>query len=101
MNHDRTLLVTAFVSLLVLLSIGTFTFKHIEGWTTLNAFYFSSMTMLTVGYGDVAPHTPAGKIAAVIFAFMSVGIALYAVNLIARLAFRQKLESVKWMRKKK
>lgn len=101
MNHDRKLLITAFVSIFVLLAIGTFTFKHIEGWSTANSLYFTGMTMLTVGYGDIAPHTTAGKMAALIFAFVSVGIALYAVNLIARLAFRQKLESAKWLTNKK
>ncbi len=100
MNHDRSLLVSAFVSLLVLMAIGTMMFKHIEGWSTLDAFYFTGMTMLTIGYGDIAPHTHAGKIASVLFGFASVGISLYAVNLIARLAFRQKLESIRWLKRK-
>ncbi len=100
MNHERGLLIAAFISLCVLLTGGTFLFKHIEGWSTLDAFYFTGITMMTVGYGDIAPKTPAGKIATVIFTFVSVGIALYSVNLIARLAFRQKLESIEWLKKK-
>ena len=100
MNRERSLLFTALFSLLVLLCIGTFLFKQIEGWSTIDSFYFSGMTMLTVGYGDIAPHTTAGKMAALIFAFVSVGIALYAVNLIACLAFRQKLESIRWLKRK-
>ena len=101
MNYDKPLLVSALISLVFLLSIGTLTFKHIEGWSTLDAFYFTGMTMLTVGYGDIAPKTPLGKIVSVLFGFLSVGIALYAVNLIARLAFRQNLESVRWLIKRK
>jgi voltage-gated potassium channel len=100
MNHERTLLTTALVSLLVLLIAGTIIFKHLEGWTTLDAFYFTGVTMLTIGYGDIHPKTPIGKIAVVAFGFVAIGIALYSVNLIARLAFRQKLESVRWLRKK-
>ena len=101
MNHDKALLATAFVSLFVLLAVGTIMFKHLEGWTTLDAFYFTGVTMLTIGYGDIHPKTPMGKIAVIAFGFVAIGIALYSVNLIARLAFRQKLESVRWLRKKK
>lgn len=87
-------------SILVLLVFGTFLFRTLEGWSTLDSFYFTGVTMLTIGYGDVSPHTPAGKIAVVFFGFMSIGIALYSVNLLARLAFRHSLEDEKWIRKK-
>jgi len=101
MNHERSLLISAFVSLFVLLAAGTALFTRIEGWTVVDSFYFTGMTMLTVGYGDITPHTQTGKITAVLFAFVAVGIALYAVNLIARLAFRQKIESMRWLTKKR
>jgi hypothetical protein len=48
--------------------------------------------MMTVGYGDIAPKTDTGKIASVLFAFIAVGLALYSVNILARLAFRHRLE---------
>lgn len=97
MNHERLLLIYDLLSIGVLLVVGTAVFKTLEGWHTIDAFYFTAMTMLTVGYGDIAPHSYAGKMAAVCFAFLSVGIALYTVNLIARLAFRQRLEDMEWM----
>jgi voltage-gated potassium channel len=100
MDREKALLIGSLFSLVVLLAFGTFLFQILEGWHFIDAFYFSGMTMLTVGYGDVVPHTDTGKIAAVIFAFISVGIALYAVNLIARHAFRQGVEHSDWLRKK-
>ncbi len=97
MKHERRLLVVALFSMLVLMVFGTFLFQIVEGWSALNAFYFTAMTMLTIGYGDIAPMTPAGKISSVLFGFIAVGIGLYSVNLIARLAFRQQLENFPWM----
>jgi voltage-gated potassium channel len=73
---------------------------NIEGFSPVDAFYFTAMTMLTVGYGDVVPHTGAGKIAAVLFALVSVGIALYSINIIAMLAFRHRLEDAQWLSQK-
>ncbi len=101
MEHDKALLVTALFSIVVLLALGTFVFQFLEGWTTLDAFYFTGVTMLTIGYGDIHPQTPAGKIAVVLFGFIAIGIVLYSVNLIARLTFRHKLEDVQWLLKKK
>lgn len=97
MKQERLLLVIALFSMLVLIVFGTFLFQLIEGWSALNAFYFTAMTMLTIGYGDIAPATPTGKIASVFFGFIAVGIGLYSVNLIARMAFRQNLENMQWM----
>ena len=101
MNHNRWLLVLALFSILVLLTFGTFMFQLLEGWSTLDAFYFTGVTMLTIGFGDVAPHTPAGKIATVVFGFVAIGIALYSANLLARLTFRHQIEDIRWLMKKK
>ena len=98
-QSDRTLVIFCFATLVFLLFFGTMLFHFIEGWTPIDAFYFTGQTMMTVGYGDIAPHTEAGKITSVLFAMVSVGLALYSVNVLARLAFRQHLESRKGFRR--
>jgi hypothetical protein len=44
-----------------------------EGLSLTDAFYFCIVTMATVGYGDIHPATPAGKILAVFLIIMGVG----------------------------
>jgi hypothetical protein len=100
LSRERMLLVGSLFSLIVLLIFGTFMFQILEGWHFIDSFYFTGMTMLTVGYGDVTPKTDVGRIVAVVFAFISIGIALYALNIIARHAFRQGIEESRWLRKK-
>ena len=86
-DRERFLLSIAIFSLLVLVIFGTFIFQFLEGWSAVDAFYFTGVTMTTVGYGDMVPRTDMGKIISVIFGFVSIGITLYAINMIARLAF--------------
>jgi nucleoside recognition membrane protein YjiH len=49
MHHDRALLLLALLSVVVLLIFGTFLFQVIEGLSVIDAFYFTGMTMFTVG----------------------------------------------------
>lgn len=43
-----------------LLVVGSWVFHQIDGWGYIDSFYFSAITLTTVGYGDFSPHTPAG-----------------------------------------
>jgi hypothetical protein len=43
-----------------LLLVGTVVFNRVEGWSYLDSFYFSAITVATVGYGDFSPQTDAG-----------------------------------------
>ncbi|OCF45376.1 hypothetical protein I317_00621 [Kwoniella heveanensis CBS 569] len=51
--------VTAFISILAVQSL---VFSQIEGWLYSDGIYFSTQVALTIGYGDFAPTTTAGKV---------------------------------------
>jgi voltage-gated potassium channel len=65
----RLLLLGVFLLLLT----GTIFYHLIEKFSWLDAYYFSVVTLATVGYGDLVPHTPAGKIFTTIYIFLGVG----------------------------
>jgi len=44
--------------MLALLVSAIWFYREVEGWSIVDAIYFSVMTMSTVGYGDFAPSTP-------------------------------------------
>ncbi len=68
------------VSLLVsVVIIGAVGFMYIEGLAPLNALYMAIATVTTVGYGDIVPVTPAGKIFTAGLIISGVGVALYVL----------------------
>ncbi len=74
-----------FLVILTLLS-GTMFYRGVEGWSLLDAFYFSAVTLTTVGYGDLAPSTAMGKIFTVVYLFVGIGLILGLVDAISKRA---------------
>jgi hypothetical protein len=54
---------------LVALGIGTVVYHFIEEWTWVDSFYFSSVTLTTVGFGDLTPTSDFSKIFTVFYIF--------------------------------
>jgi voltage-gated potassium channel len=65
---------------LLMLAIGTIVFNAIEDWGWINSFYFSAVSLTTVGYGDFSPSTSGGKLFTVLYLFIGIGIIASLVN---------------------
>ncbi len=61
-------------TVIVTLLIGTLFYNFVEGWNVLDSMYFSVITLTTVGYGDLAPITDAGKIFTSFYVLIGIGI---------------------------
>jgi voltage-gated potassium channel len=75
------------------LAAGTIFYREVEGWSVLDAFYFSAITLATVGYGDLTPTTPGGKLFTVFYVFAGVGIIFAFVQTVAQASVAQRDES--------
>jgi hypothetical protein len=54
--------------------VGTVFYAIAEGWSVVDAFYFSTMTLATVGFGDVVPTNDGTKLFTVLYVLSGVGI---------------------------
>jgi hypothetical protein len=78
------ILLALVVSLLV---SGTTFFTLVEGWSVLDAFYFSVTPLTTVGFGDPAPATALGKIFTILYIFVGLGVIGGFLNVLAKHTF--------------
>src|SRR5919112_3876269 len=75
----RTLVILVFFTLLS----GTIFYSLQEGWSVVDAFYFSATTLSTVGLGDLAPTTAIGKLFTVVYIFTGLGLIAGLINTVA------------------
>lgn len=62
------------VWVVIVIGIGTVFYARVEGWRILDALYFTIITLTTVGYGDFAPKTDAGKIFTMVYIFVGISL---------------------------
>ena len=61
---------------LIILGIGTVAYHHLEGWAWIDCFYFSVITLTTIGYGDFSPQTVGGKLFTIGYIVIGLGMIL-------------------------
>lgn len=84
----------AAIASVLVLCIGATFFHNTEHWSWLNSFYFCTVTLTTVGYGDITPKTDAGKLFDMFYIVVGIGIlAAFASatvkNVLVRRQYRQ------------
>ncbi|CAN5373905.1 potassium channel protein [soil metagenome] len=86
----RRLLFAAIVVGLIILG-GATGFRYFEEFSWLDSIYTSAQTVTTVGYGDLAPKTQAGRVFAIFLMLTGVGTVLYALTVLAQSVLQSEL----------
>lgn len=66
--------------LIVATLIGTLVFRSVEGWSWLDAAYFSVVSLTTVGDANLAPSAAVTKIFAMAFSLVGIGLMLAFIS---------------------
>lgn len=64
--------------------IGTAFYAIVEGWSIVDSLYFSTMTLATVGFGDLVPTHDGTKLFTVVYVLTGVGILVAFFSELAR-----------------
>lgn len=91
----RQYLVTLAAAAAILI-LGATIYRHLLHLSWVNAFYFCTTTLATVGYGDITPTTDASKIFTIFYIFIGIGIfASFASLLVRHASLRRELRRAK------
>jgi hypothetical protein len=78
------------------LCFGAVFFHIVEHWKWLDSFYFCTITLTTIGYGDFVPTTDAGKLFDMFYVLVGIGIIATFANLLIKGSFvRRQLKVAK------
>jgi hypothetical protein len=84
LSNIKLQLSAAISALIGMIVLGTVVYKFLEGWTWIQSFYFSVITLSTVGYGDLHPTTDVSRLFTAFYILLGVAIALSALAVIGK-----------------
>ncbi|MEY8830771.1 potassium channel family protein [Sedimentitalea sp. XS_ASV28] len=88
---------TVIATLIAIVISATIFFRHVEGWSWLDSYFFTVVTISTVGYGSLVPVTAIGKIGATILIFFGLGVFAVAIQQFALYNMLKHKEHAEWL----
>jgi hypothetical protein len=80
----KTQIAAALSSLIGLIIFGTIVYHYLEGWTWIQSFYFSVVSLTTVGYGDLHPTNDMSRLFTAFYMLIGVAIVLTSLAVIGK-----------------
>jgi len=77
---------------------GTVYFRFVEGWSWLDSYFFTVVTLSTVGYGNLVPATAAGKIGTTVLILFGLGVVAVAIQQLGHFAITRQSETRRALR---
>ena len=83
--------ILGFTTLFSITLIGTIGYMMIEGWSFLDSFYMTLITVSTIGYGETHKLTEAGRVFTSLFIMAGLGASLYTFSKMGQIIFEGEL----------
>lgn len=77
------------------LALGAWFYHAVEGWDWLDSLYFCVVTLTTIGFGDLTPKTPLGKIFTMVYIFAGLGLLIGFIDAIGKELVQSRLKDTK------
>lgn len=95
MNRARMVIIIS--TLMAVIAIGTGFFHVVEGLSLIDSYFFTVVTISTVGYGNLVPVTVLGKIGTTVLIFGGLGVIAAAIHEFAQYHIRRRETHAEWL----
>lgn len=82
------------IAAILLFSIGTTFYHFYEGMEWIDAAYFTTMTLTSVGYGDHVPVTPVGKLFTMGFVLVGITTLIAFLDTVTRIRVSEHMHQI-------
>ncbi len=86
-------------SLIGITIVGTIGYTLIEGWSLVESFYMTMITVTTVGFNEVRELSTTGRMFTVAIMLLGVGLVFYGIAIIAEVRFEERVRQIFGRRK--
>ncbi|HEY7181526.1 MAG TPA: potassium channel protein, partial [Blastocatellia bacterium] len=73
---------------------GTVGYRALEGWSWFDGLYMTVITLATIGYGEVRPLTPAGRVFTIILIVVGVTVFGFLISILTKAVVETEIASV-------
>ena len=91
LRADEELRILLFI-LATLLASATVFYTTVEGWSPVDALYFSVMTMSTIGHDGFVPSSTISKLFTIMFLLLSIGVYIAVLAKVVKVTLAEKKE---------
>lgn len=93
MDYSRSLR-RAIIGMGLVLVFGTVGYVLVEGWSLLDSFYMTVITVTTIGFREVHELSTAGMVFTLVLIFVGIGVAMYLVLTVATMLIEGEMEAI-------
>ncbi|MEQ9693308.1 potassium channel family protein [Shimia sp. SDUM112013] len=97
MTPSERIFLLVFFLLVPVVGSGTVFFHYVEGWSWLDSYFFSVITLSTVGYGELVPQTALGRFGTTVYIFVGIGVFAFVIKQLGQMTAEKHAAHSEWL----
>lgn len=94
LSEAKLKLLAALISLALVICVGVLGLMYFERWSFMQAIWTTIISLSTTGFGDIVPHTLAGRVFLMLLIVVGVGVVAYSLGAIVSITVETQINKI-------